>query len=127
MKKMKKTSRTMTLELFDRIKKLQKAKLKIRQVMLAVDRSINTVTFCFKANTLDEYFEIMRATLKPKKTEPIEVENLTVEQMDEHNSIITILRAIEHNTSMFLENQAVQMEVLKRIEKNTIKKGFFDK
>lgn len=119
----------MTQELFDHIKKLQKAKLKVRQVMLAVDRSINTVTFCFKAETLEEYFEIVRAALKPKKTKEVVDLNFapTPEEMDKHNSVITLLRAIEHNTAQSLAVQQEQIELLKKIEKNTIKKGFFDK
>lgn len=97
---MKRTKTKVTQELFDLVKVLETAGLSRGQIVKASKASYYVVMLFEKCKKFEDYKEVARnywaSQPKVKKEVLPEVKPLSG-KFDEHNSIITLLRAIEHN------------------------------
>lgn len=105
----------MTQEKYDQIKQLLAYNLKTKQIVEITGKSSGTVSTVNRSENLKDYFGIMRKYAKQKGTQPVEVKSPKPEDFDNHNSTITLLRAIEHNQSSLLEEARLHTQYQREI------------
>ena len=101
---MKLNKKKLSQEKYDEIKHLLTYKLTAQQIADISKKSVGTIATIKRSKDYEDYFAINRAYWK-KESKPLqEIQTpKPTSDFDKHNSIVTLLRAIEHDLAELIE------------------------